>query len=279
MEWIQRIRTAYSTLAEQQRVVADFVLSYPDSVVMLTTSRIAAHTGVSEATVTRFCQKLGYDGWAHFQTEAQHDVFTNRALNKARRLETDKTTSQIITSVAQWDEDLIRQLKTDVVGQQIRDVAVRIAAARRIVVAGARSSFPMAQYLGHYLRVFLRNTVIVDSGGQWTDELRQVDANDVIVLFFFPRYTKGSLDLGEFASFHRIPLILVTDSEVMKSRIESVSAFSVPVYAPNIVDSKSAVFTLIHMLIACLGVVAKERIEVSLAIFEETAEQYRIFGV
>ncbi len=276
MMWQQRIQSQYDQFSNQQRKIADFLLQHPDAVTMMTTSAVARYATTSEATVSRLCQVLGYSGWSELQRQAQNDVFTRRAVTKA--LGSDAN-AENIHAIAEWDKALIDQLKDTLTRDRIDAAIGQVVTARRVVVAAARSSFPLAQYLGHYLQVFLRNTVIVNSGGQWTDELRQTQTDDVLILFFFPRYSQGSLDLARFAAQYHIPVVLITDSGLMTPRIESRHVFYVPVYTPYAVDSKVAVMTFIHMFLSRLVVLAKDRVRESLEMFEQTAEDFGLFSV
>ena len=274
MDWQERIQSHYDALSDQQRKVANFLLKHPDAVVMMTTLAVSRQTRTSEATVSRLCQVLGYGGWSALQQEAQNDLLVRRALRKASN---SGASGETIHTIAEWDKELITQMQETLREDLLAEAVHQVAAARRVVVAAGRSSFPLAQYLGHYLQVFLRNTVIVNSGSQWTDELRQVESDDVIILFFFPRYTKGSFDLAQFARQHQIPLILVTDSGLMTPHIDSQAVFYVPVYTTFAVDSKAAVMTFIHIFLSRLVGSSKERIHTSLEMFEETAESFGLF--
>ncbi len=274
MDWQERIQCHYETLSDQQRKVANFLLKHPDAVVMMTTLSVSRQTRTSEATVSRLCQVLGYRGWSALQQEAQNDLLERRALRKAS---SSGVSSEPIHTIAEWDKELITQMQETLREDLLDETVNRVAAARRIVVAAGRSSFPLAQYLGHYLQVFLRNTVIVNSGNQWTDELRQVEPDDVIILFFFPRYAKGSFDLAQFAAQHKMSLILVTDSGLMTPHVDSQAIFYVPVYTTFAVDSKAAVMTFIHIFLSRLVSFNKERIRASLEMFEETAEAFTLF--
>ena len=59
---VERLRAGYQSLSEGERSVAAFIEHAPEEFVRLTVKAVAARIGVSEATVVRCCQSLGYGG-------------------------------------------------------------------------------------------------------------------------------------------------------------------------------------------------------------------------
>ncbi|EOI3468698.1 MurR/RpiR family transcriptional regulator [Cronobacter turicensis] len=57
------IRQRYPTLAQSDRKLADFLLQFPDYARHLSSQQLAAETGVSQSSVVKFSQKLGYKGF------------------------------------------------------------------------------------------------------------------------------------------------------------------------------------------------------------------------
>ncbi|EOJ6002947.1 MurR/RpiR family transcriptional regulator [Cronobacter sakazakii] len=57
------IRQRYPTLAQNDRKLADFLLQFPDYARHLSSQQLAAEAGVSQSSVVKFSQKLGYKGF------------------------------------------------------------------------------------------------------------------------------------------------------------------------------------------------------------------------
>lgn len=68
------IRSIYPTLKPAERRVADEVLSKPTSVVHLSITELSKKSKVSEATVVKFCKRLGYKGFQEFKILLAQDV-------------------------------------------------------------------------------------------------------------------------------------------------------------------------------------------------------------
>ncbi|AHK18063.1 MurR/RpiR family transcriptional regulator [Yersinia similis] len=63
MSSLLRIRQIYSTLAQNDRKLADFLLINPEQARHLSSQKLAQQTGVSQSAVVKFAQKLGYKGF------------------------------------------------------------------------------------------------------------------------------------------------------------------------------------------------------------------------
>ena len=60
---LDRIRSSYAALRPSEQKVADYILSDPDRSAKCTISEIADAVQVSQPTVIRFVQALGFDGY------------------------------------------------------------------------------------------------------------------------------------------------------------------------------------------------------------------------
>ena len=61
------IRMAYNDLTKLEKKVADYVLDYPQDVMKMTLSDLAAHCGVGDTTVFRFCRSMDLAGYQDFK--------------------------------------------------------------------------------------------------------------------------------------------------------------------------------------------------------------------
>jgi DNA-binding MurR/RpiR family transcriptional regulator len=71
-----RIRGVYETLPRSERKVADYVSNHADQVIHSSVTDLAQTLEVSESTVVRFCQRLGYQGYPEFKILLARDLGT-----------------------------------------------------------------------------------------------------------------------------------------------------------------------------------------------------------
>ncbi|MCS3432011.1 MurR/RpiR family transcriptional regulator [Klebsiella sp. BIGb0407] len=63
MNCLLRIRTRYPMLAQSERKLADFLLADPERVRHLSSQQLAEEAGISQSSVVKFSQKMGFKGF------------------------------------------------------------------------------------------------------------------------------------------------------------------------------------------------------------------------
>ena len=81
------------TLSENE--ISQYVINHPDLVVSSTITTIAKETGTSEASINRFCKKIGFKGFNGFKIALAQENFYNNMMKQ----NTNSTDSGLISSV------------------------------------------------------------------------------------------------------------------------------------------------------------------------------------
>lgn len=71
---VLHLRSAYPTLRPAERRVAQQILNNPQEIVHLSITELATRSEVSDATVVKFCKRLGYKGFQEFKILLAQDV-------------------------------------------------------------------------------------------------------------------------------------------------------------------------------------------------------------
>ena len=71
---VEMIREKYNQIFMAERKVADFVLENPERAVNANVSELANLSGVSDATVIRFCKRIGFQGHYQFRITLSRDL-------------------------------------------------------------------------------------------------------------------------------------------------------------------------------------------------------------
>ena len=61
------IGSEYYTFTASEKKLADYILSARDCISRMSISQLASACGVADATVSRFCRRLGYKGYPDFK--------------------------------------------------------------------------------------------------------------------------------------------------------------------------------------------------------------------
>src|SRR5699024_12004460 len=71
---IKHINNNYSELSKSQKLIADFIIENYDQAAFMTAAKLGKSINVSESTVVRFSDRLGYQGYRDLQNDLQELV-------------------------------------------------------------------------------------------------------------------------------------------------------------------------------------------------------------
>ncbi|MEA4965542.1 MAG: MurR/RpiR family transcriptional regulator [Oscillospiraceae bacterium] len=74
---LDTITGMYDKISQAEKKIAEFILKNTDDAVNSNVSELANHSGVSDATVIRFCKHLGYDGYYQMRLCLSRDMGRN----------------------------------------------------------------------------------------------------------------------------------------------------------------------------------------------------------
>ncbi|MFZ5755058.1 MAG: MurR/RpiR family transcriptional regulator [Bacillota bacterium] len=139
-----RIREVYSSLRPAEQRVADHVLQHPRDVIHLSVAELAVKAEVSEATIVRFCQAIGYGGYQKFKMSLAQDLvvptqFIPEQIKAADDLQT------IAAKIAHSNLQAINDTRDILDLQEVEKAVTAICKARRVEFYGVGFSGLVAQ--------------------------------------------------------------------------------------------------------------------------------------
>ncbi len=61
------------SLNKKQKIIADYIIHNPSAVIIQTSKEISEALGISEASIVRFCQRIGFNGYRDFRLKLARD--------------------------------------------------------------------------------------------------------------------------------------------------------------------------------------------------------------
>jgi len=244
-------------LTEAQERAAQYIMDHYEESIFLTASKLAQKAGVSEATVVRLSQVLGFDGYPKLQqmlrTKLQDRLTTVTRLEQT--VKNIRTDGDILTKIMQEDirnlSETLRDISLDTFHQAVTDMKN----ARRIFVVGLRGAHAPALVLALYLR-FLgkRASPVIPGYGDVWNTLHGMCADDLTIGISFPRYTKLTIDVLEYAKENGTRVGAITDSLV--SPLARNADWVLPVHCrlDSFIESFTAAMSLVNALLTELSV-------------------------
>ena len=276
---IDDIQKQYPRLSKGQKLIAQYLISNYDKVAFMTTSKLGEEVGVSESTVVRFANALGFSGYPKLQ-DALQELIKNK-LTTVQRVEMNQEYSddcKILNKVLKSDIDNIRHTLDDLDEEIFQQASDKLLKARKIYILGMRSSFSIAQYLGFYLDIILDNVHIIrmDMGDAFEQVVR-VTEEDVVVAISFPRYSKKSYQVVDYAKGKGAHVISITDSLFAPIATISDTTLLVKSNMASFVDSLVPALSICNALVVSIGMKEKEDIKSYFDDLEQIWERYSVY--
>jgi len=139
-----RLRGLYPSLKTALQKVADVILQQPEMAIYASVSEVASVSGVSEATVMRFCRTLGFKGFQDFKIALAREMVSH-AEPRPEVAEGD-TPAAVVRKMFQANITSLQETLEVLDMKAMEDAAQVLLQARRLMFAGVGSSAPIAAY-------------------------------------------------------------------------------------------------------------------------------------
>ncbi|MFD2617570.1 MurR/RpiR family transcriptional regulator [Terrilactibacillus laevilacticus] len=73
---LKRIHSLYTCLSVKEKKIADYILADPKHIIHQTINELADEIGVADATVFRFCKRLGFKGYQAFKISLASEIMS-----------------------------------------------------------------------------------------------------------------------------------------------------------------------------------------------------------
>jgi len=207
-----KISAAYYELTSAEKKTADFIMANQGRSEYLSIAELAEYCGVAEATISRFCRRLGYKGFNAFRLALANASFTQtpEAGLLSGPIESTDSFEQMCGKLYTADQEAMRQTLELVDAKTISRAVDLLHAAGRVVCMGQGGSMLMAQDASHlFSTVSGKFSAVLDSHLQIIATVNMQE-NDVILFFSFSGATKDLIDTMQAAKSRGVKTLLVT---------------------------------------------------------------------
>jgi DNA-binding MurR/RpiR family transcriptional regulator len=244
-------------LTDAQRRAAQYIMDHYEESIFLTASKLAKKAGVSEATIVRLAQVLGFDGYPKLQ-QMLRTKLQDRLTTVTRLEQTVKHTQandHILSRIIQEDIRNLSETLRDIPIEAFHQAVTDMKNARRIFVVGLRGAHAPALVLALYLRFLGKQaTPVIPGYGDVWNTLHGMCADDLVIGISLPRYTKLTIEILEFAKETGARVGAITDSLI--SPLARNADWVLPVHSrlDSFIESFTAAMSLVNALLTELSV-------------------------
>ena len=278
---LKQIETLMPKLSKGQKKIADFIINQYDKAAFMTALKLGNEVGVSESTVVRFANALGFEGFPELQGTLREMVKNKLTSLQRYEIAFDKMANKdILPKVISSDIAKLRSTLEQIDKGQFDEAVEAILKAGKIYILGVRSSSALASFLGFYLNLLFDNVKLVNttSVSEMFEQILHVKKEDVVVGITFPRYSRRTVKALEYAKKEGASVIGITDTQ--QSPVANCCDILLLAESDMVsfVDSLVAPMSVINALIVALGMRKKDEMTDTLNKLENIWDEYNVYN-
>lgn len=209
---LEKIRHAQKNFSPAQRLVAAYVLENSHQVPFLSITRLSEKIGVSDNSVIKFCNGIGYSRFAEFKKDFSNRVHAELLMSN-KLSQSEKKDDLFSAALEENTISIHSTLTAPINAQSLKKALPLIEGARNIYIIGGRASGFIAGYFANALRYLGLTIIDVNFGmGDFWTRLSMIQEGDLLIAISLPRYTAQIVEGVKMVHGEGIPVILITDT-------------------------------------------------------------------
>lgn len=223
--YLAKLKSVMRNLTYSEEVLANYISEHTDEIINLTSTDLANICGVSQSTVIRFSQKLGYESYKKMAL----DISTKQSdENIDVSICADEDTSTTIEKLkSQYDYILNLTFSLNSI-EEIEQAVELLHRANRIISFGfsARNNL-FAQYFTEKLVVIGKNCKSELYPALVYSDIEQLEKDDVLILFSESGETRDLVNFAKLA--HKKGAKIISVTRVQKNKLQSLADCSLKI--------------------------------------------------
>lgn len=247
-----RIIRNVASLSPQQRVIAEYFVDHMQEIPFLSVPELAERTGASEATVVRFCQRIGYSGYSDLKMAlvdlAREEMKTS---NPDDALAVDgEAGKDFLGAMAKLEQHNINRTLDSIDPRTFHEVAASLFKADHVFTFGLGISAYLADLAAYlFTEHGLRTTCLATRYTSPREQLVVLRPSDLVIAFSFPPYSKQTLEVLEESADKGVPTVVVTDKTTAPGVALARDALVVSSHGMSFNNATSSVNVLLNALV------------------------------
>ncbi len=274
------IQEKQSTFSKGQKQISSFILGHYDKAAYMTAAKLGALVGVSESTVVRFANELGFAGYPELQHSLQEMIRSKLTTIQRIEITNDRIgESDLLEKVLCSDIDKIKHTLDEIDRTSFENAVDDLIGADMIYIIGMRSSSSLASFMYHYLNLVFPHVRLVrtTSGSEIFEQLLRINEHDAIVGISFPRYSKRIINALGYAKKQGAKVISITDSAASPIAANADDLLLAKSDMASFVDSLVAPLSIINALIVAIGRKKQDEIAETFGKLERIWDEYDVY--
>lgn len=272
--FIGKITNQFASLSVSQKKVAHYLLENTEEAAVYTAQKIAEASDVSEATVHRLAQTLGYESFTHMKQDIY--LFIKQNYRAVSNFQTTTALQQEswLEKHFMLEADNILETSQNICSEKINEAANALLTAKTIWVAGWRMGLSVTSYMQFVLKYMLGNCQMIPQGeaAEYTTYFQE---GDVLIVPSFPRYCKKTITIARMAKKKNMIIIAITDQQISPICEFANIVFLAKCKSKSFLDSYTSAVSVCNAIINEVSYVGKDRVMNNIENMEESFSAFQ----
>ena len=208
----EQINHEYYQLTSAEKKVADYAVIHQQKTQFMSISELAEEAGVAEATISRFCKRLGYKGYSAFKLAIANATAgrSNHSVAGGEEPEDADSIEGMCRAVYQSNAEALAQTMELIQPESIRRAADMVISSNRVLCMGQGGSMILSQECAHLFSTIQLNFMAVMDSHLQAIAASQLSPSDLVIYFSYSGSTKELMKNLQIIRERKARIILVT---------------------------------------------------------------------
>lgn len=269
----KKIDELFENLSPSQKKIAVYLKKNWEQVCLMTAKELGEKVKVSEATVHRVAQQLGYESFLHMKKDLKENYLNERALVKIKQKEKEDNNSQWMKNHFIGEVNIIKKTYELNKEENFMKATEIIVNSNKLWVAGWKLGNTITSNISFSLNYMFGNCHMIENS-EIAEELSHMNKGDTLIVSGFQRYCSKTLKIIEMSKQKELKTIVFTDCSLSPFTKYADVSFYAATDSSYFLDSYVGALALVNALMNRICVSYSEKIENNIKNIEQF---YKIF--
>ena len=270
----------YSKMTESQKKLTAYIIENYREVAFLSAVELGEKVACSDATVIRFAQILGFEGYADFRKSIQEQLNHQESpdIKLLKSIKNFQNQDGLLSNNCKTDLQNLEEYILNLNMNQINLVVDDLMKAKTIYLVGLGTSSIIVDFLSYHLRRMGFSVTAIREGGLiLMDKLASMDEKDLLLIATFPRYSRDSMNAIRMGRKKGAKVVTITDNELTELAAQSNRVLVVKTQNVSYFNSYVVPMELCNVLLIQILEKNKEHVYQKLKANMEQMEEFDLF--
>ncbi|NLJ79948.1 MAG: MurR/RpiR family transcriptional regulator [Firmicutes bacterium] len=220
------LRDDYDKLTVSQRRLAEYIFQNPYEVALMSNSQIASHLNVSEATVVRFAQALGFTGYTDLRESLKERLIKEVKSSErvAAMVHEERDQAGTLHEIVSQNIFHLNRLLENVSEEALIEATECLNGANQIFVYGEGAPGSLTHHIDFWLsRLGYRVKATQQTGRRFYDRIFDIKKGDAALVLAFRSANTEACALLEIMKERQGRSVLITD--LINSKMHNLATY------------------------------------------------------